>query len=276
MYRLHVPCERLRGYDAIIPCPKELMDNLAEDYAVSKNWCDFNHPAAIIPTLSVHNVDRGASAAFQKPRISVDFPVSITSAGAATFGTTAGNGSSSSGTSGRVIGTGFSSGSTVGSNKVAQIDPQGVVGSTATANIPRNRNVRLAFFFTIYADATFVTRLLNRLYSPTHYYLLHLDASMGGVSIEFEAEMRALANKYPNVFLAKDTPIVYGASTATILLTRAMAWFDKYATGWDYFVPLTGSDDPLVPLSRIEHIFAHQNPPLPFVMAWTPGNFYFS
>ena len=31
-----VPCDRARGYDAIIPCKQELMDNLAEDYAATK------------------------------------------------------------------------------------------------------------------------------------------------------------------------------------------------------------------------------------------------
>jgi len=54
-------------------------------------------------------------------------------------------------------------------------------------------------------------------------------------------------------------------------LTKAMAWFNEYASGWDYFVPLTGSDYPLVPLHRIERIFAFQFPPMPFVMGWTPG-----
>jgi hypothetical protein len=224
--RLHVPCDRYRGYDAILPCPQELMDNLAEDYAATKGWCNFSHPAAAIPTLE--RVDPGASAAFQQPALSRSF-------GAA--------------------------GSTVG-------------GGAATVDRiqPKDRSVRLAFFFTVYADAAFQRRLFERLYSPTHYFLFHLDGSVGGVSNEFEKKLRSLASKHSNVFLAKDVPIVYGASTATILLTKAMAWFNKYATGWDYFVPLTGSDYPLVPLSRIEQIFAFQNPPMPFVMGWTPGN----
>ena len=50
-----------------------------------------------------------------------------------------------------------------------------------------------------------------------------------------------------------------------------MAWFTRNTRGWDYFVPVTGSDYPLVPLSRMERIFAYQQPPMPFVMAWTPG-----
>lgn len=201
--RLTVNCIRSRKYDAILPCPQELMNNLAEDYAVNNGWCNFSLPQAEIEPL-IH-VDPEAARMFQKP--------SITS----------------------------------------------------------KTTVRLAFFFTIYTDAIFVKRLFSRLYSPTHYYLFHLDASIGGVTVEFEEEIRNLAKEYENVFVAKDISIVYGASTATILLTKAMAWFNKYASGWDYFIPLTGSDYPLVPLSRIESIFAHQNPPMPFIMGWTPG-----
>lgn len=199
--RLAVPCVRTRLYDAIIPCPQELMNNLAEDYANMKNWCKhFNDYAAIQPLTKV---DPGASAAFQK------------------------------------------------------------------APYKRGVGIRLAFFFTVYADAAFVIRLFNHLYSRNHYYMLHIDPA--GSSPEFERDLRQMASNYTNVFLAKDVPIVYGASTATILLTKAMAWFNKHATGWDYFVPLTGSDYPLLPLHRMEKIFLHQQPPMPFVMAWTPG-----
>jgi hypothetical protein len=200
--QLAVPCERgVRKYDALVPCAGEMMNNLAEDYAISKGWCNFKQTEAKIKALT--KVDSGAYKAFTQPAIA------------------------------------------------------------------RGKGVRLAFFFTVYTDSSFVRRLLNHLYSPVHYYLFHVDPS--GSTPEFEAEMRELCRKHENVFLSKDVPIVYGASTATILLTRAMAWFHYYATGWDYFVPLTGSDYPLVPLKRIEKIFTFQDPPMPFVMAWTPG-----
>jgi hypothetical protein len=160
--------------------------DLAEDYAASKRWCDFTHPAAEIQPL-VH-VDSGAAKAFSKPPF------------------------------------------------------------------PKNAGrVRLAFFFTVYADAKFVTRLFNHVYSSDHYYLFHIDNS-GNAAPEFEKALRKLQlthKKRNNVFITKDIPIVYGASTATMLLTRAMAWFDKYTSGWDYFVPLTGSDYPLVLLLEI-------------------------
>ena len=168
--RLWVPCDFSREYDSFVPCRQELMDKVAEDYAISRNWCDFNHKAAEI--LPLVKVDAGATRAFQQ-------------------------------------------------SKVVQ-----------------GKAIRIAFMLTVYSDAPFVERLFSRLYSPEHYYLLHVDPS--GASAEFEKSMRVLAARHTNVFLSKDIPIVYGAATATILLTRSMAWFVQYATGWDYFVPVTG------------------------------------
>lgn len=199
--RLSVPCDRTRTYKAFIPCEQELMDKMAEDYAISKRWCDFRHPSAGIEPMV--RVDPQAKIAFQQPPL------------------------------------------------------------------PRNKKVRLAFFFTVYADAPFVRRLVTRLYSPDHYYMLHVDPA--GAAHEFVEDMHAFAKSFPNVFVAMDVPIVYGASTATMVLTRAMVWFYRYAKNWDYFVPLTGSDYPVVPLHRIEKIFTYQNPPMPFIMAWTAG-----
>lgn len=211
--RLWVPCET-RSYDGFIPCPQELSDDLAEDYANTKLWCDAADAKAAIPQLV--KVDSAAADAFSQEPISES-----------------GN---------------------------------------------RQGRVRLAFFFTVYNDEAHVRRLLSRLWSAEHYYMLHVDPT--GASRSFKRAMRALAKEYNekpgsrtsgNVFLASDVPIVYGASTATILLTKAMAWFRRNARGWDYFVPVTGSDYPLLPLSRMEKIFAYQQPPMPFVMAWTPG-----
>ena len=65
--------------------------------------------------------------------------------------------------------------------------------------------------------------------------MLHVDPS--GSSSAFEAALREIVTEtcreesICNVMLAKDIPIIYGTSTASILLSRAMAWFHKYAKG---------------------------------------------
>ena len=186
--RLWVPCEYDREYDSFIRCPQELINTLAEDYAITKNWCDFSSPDAEIKPLVM--VDKGASDSFNK------------------------------------------------------------------THLARTIAVRIAFLITVYKDDAFVTRLLSRLYSSEHYYLIHVDPA--GASAEFTLAMRILAAKYPNVYISMDVPMVYGASTASILLSRAMAWYLKSASGWDYFMPLTGSDYPLLPLQRMEKILISQ------------------
>lgn len=186
--RLWVSCVYDREYDSFIPCPQELINTLAEDYAVTKGWCDFNNSAAAIKPLII--VDADAAKSFQKPQLA------------------------------------------------------------------HNKAVRLAFLITVYKDEVLVERLLSRLYGVEHYYLIHVDPA--GASKEFDDKMRILAGKYPNVFLSRDVPIVYGASTASVLLSRAMAWYLTSASGWDYFIPLTGSDYPLLPLHRIEKILYSQ------------------
>ena len=195
--RLWVPCLK-RSYLPILPCPKDLMNAMAEDFAHSKGWCDYKTPLAEpVPLQVPEEVER----AFQRPPLGAG-------------------------------------------------------------------RARLAFFLTVYTDARAVQRLLMRVYSPDHYYLLHVDAADGSES--FEDALRKMCAKYDNVFLAKDVIIVYGASTATILLTRAMAWFHHKTSGWDYFVPITGADYPLVPVDRMEKILAYQDPPAPLLMAWSP------
>jgi len=200
--RLWVICDETRTYDAFLPCAQELINMLADDYASSKNWCNFKSPLADIEPLV--KVDPKASKAFQKPKISGE-----------------------------------------------------------------GNDIRLCFLYTVYSDEAYVKRLFKHMYSPKHYYLLHVDPT--GSSDEFKKAMETFASQYDNVFISMDIPIVYGASTATIILSRSMAWFLKYASGWDYMVCITGSDYPLVPLNVLEIMLKSQNPPMPFVMAWTPG-----
>lgn len=61
------------------------------------------------------------------------------------------------------------------------------------------------------------------------------------------------------------------SSTTTMVMVKGMAWFAKHIHDWDYFVSLTGSDYPLMPLDNIEKVLHAQQPPMPFLMLWTSG-----
>jgi len=252
--RLWLKCDISRTYDPLLPCPVQLYDALAFDYAVSQGWCNFlSKDSGVEPLRTVSHVLY----------------------------------------------------SDLNGPAIAHLNTSRI--GIPARNLEHNKapNLRLVFFFTVYADEAFVVRLLARLYSPHHFYLLHIDPK--GSTPEFERNLRALiADKVygagahrgetstrsqrrrqgqldliGNVALANDVPIVYGASTASILLSRAMAWCirsDKQIAdaiestlrvrlgqpkrnprdkpSWDYFVPLTGSDYPLVSLQTMIDILS--------------------
>ena len=177
----------------------------------------------------------------------------------------------------------------------------------------RGRKLRLVFFFTVYKDEASLVRLIRRLYSPDHFYLIHVDPR-GSASGFMDRLEKALAvgvlpsrsgsdsenrRKFSNIAVSQSVSIIYGASTASILLSRAMAWCvqnDEFINQgieatrsesgsnkqnkkqkWDYFVPLTGFDYPLVSLADLQTILASSHVPgggenggfMPFLMAWS-------
>ena len=131
----------------------------------------------------------------------------------------------------------------------------------------RKYSVRLAFLFIVHHDETHVSRLFRRLYSTEHYYLIHIDKI--DVSPQFEKAMRALALECTNVFVVKEMLIMQGTASASVLLARTMAWYLKHALNWDYLVSVTGADYPLIPLKKMEKMLFSQEPPRPFLMAWS-------
>ena len=200
--RLWVPCT-YRPYQNYIPCRQAVADALAEDFAVSKRWCDFTSATASIPLLQV-NRHALVKSAFQKP---------------------------------------------------AREKP----------------GIRIAFFFIVHTETLLVARVLNRLYSASHYYLIHVDRSNTASASKFESQFSAAMMGRTNVHVTSSESIVYGTASTAVLLTKALAWFHTHATGWDYIVSLTGSDYPLLPLERMETILSTQfrASPQPFIMAWS-------
>eukprot|EP00602_Paraphysomonas_sp_CaronLab_P013673 CAMPEP_0185043118 /NCGR_PEP_ID=MMETSP1103-20130426/42727_1 /TAXON_ID=36769 /ORGANISM="Paraphysomonas bandaiensis, Strain Caron Lab Isolate" /LENGTH=427 /DNA_ID=CAMNT_0027583261 /DNA_START=1111 /DNA_END=2394 /DNA_ORIENTATION=+ len=127
--------------------------------------------------------------------------------------------------------------------------------------------LRLVFLITVYRDIEFVQRLLDKLYSPFHQYVIAVDKKQ----VSFVADMRSLVrSRYGrNVVVSDPYAVVYLASSATRILIHGMSWFLRRIPGWDYLVTLTGSDYPLIPLARMESILAARNPPMPSLMAWS-------
>ena len=221
-YNMWVHCDYSRDYSAFLPCPEDIVNVLALDYASKHRWCDFSSAHAAIETLAV------APAAAQ--------------------------------------------------------------AFNAHAAVAAPGRLKIAFFITVYTDAEFIQRLLSRIYDRQHIYLLHVDANDGERSF-FRQLQSAVQSTFlgsskhgngdrpaANIQLCQEVKIVYGASTATILLSKAMAFFSREvrAYKWSYLIALTGSDYPLLPLAQIERILSHRlaapGGGMPFVMAWSQAS----
>lgn len=257
-YRMWLPCDRSRRYSSFLPCPRQLRQALAADYAAARGWCDFDSPKAAVPPLVSLTTKMLAEAAPAPPE-----------------------------------------GAPTKAQRREQGQGQATLGGEAYGGVKqeiRGHRPHLVFFLTVYDDAEHVRRILQHLYSPRHLYILHVDPV--GSTAAFRADMTRLASerrgqagRNSNVVVVSEVGIVYGASTAAVLLVRAMAslldFNDKQAGSgagagagkgvrerpwkWDFLVSLTGADYPLVPLFVMEQMLGSMSPPMPMVMSWGKG-----
>ncbi|KAK6047038.1 hypothetical protein COOONC_15458 [Cooperia oncophora] len=96
-----------------------------------------------------------------------------------------------------------------------------------------------------------VKRLLKALYSPFHYYYIHVDKRQ----LYMLTEMKAVAAKLSNVFVSPDahSTIWGGASLLTMVqdtIRRSIA--TPSLSDWDYLINLSESDFPVMTLQEFE------------------------
>ncbi|VDO52086.1 unnamed protein product [Haemonchus placei] len=96
-----------------------------------------------------------------------------------------------------------------------------------------------------------VKRLLKVLYSPYHYYYIHVDQRQ----LYMLTEMKIVAAKIPNVFVSPDahSTIWGGASLLTMVqdaIRRSISI--PLLSDWDYLINLSESDFPVMTLAEFE------------------------
>uniref|UniRef100_A0A0K0CTI2 protein xylosyltransferase n=1 Tax=Angiostrongylus cantonensis TaxID=6313 RepID=A0A0K0CTI2_ANGCA len=96
-----------------------------------------------------------------------------------------------------------------------------------------------------------VKRLLKALYSPYHYYYIHVDQRQPFLL----SEMKAVAEMLPNVYLApnRHSTIWGGASLLTMVqdaIQRSIVM--PSFSEWDYLINLSESDFPVLTLHELE------------------------
>ncbi|XP_059667814.1 beta-glucuronosyltransferase GlcAT14C [Cornus florida] len=110
-------------------------------------------------------------------------------------------------------------------------------------------------------DGPRLQRLLQAVYHPRNYYLLHLDLEALDVErLELAkfVKSEAVTRDFKNVMVVGKADLVtYKGPTMTASTLHAIAILLKQAKEWDWFINLSASDYPLVPQDDLLHIFSY-------------------
>uniref|UniRef100_A0A182LRE1 protein xylosyltransferase n=1 Tax=Anopheles culicifacies TaxID=139723 RepID=A0A182LRE1_9DIPT len=122
----------------------------------------------------------------------------------------------------------------------------------STEAVPRqaDETVRIAFLLTLNGRAVRqVHRLLKALYSPRHYYYIHIDARQEYLY----RELLKLEPKFPNIRLARKrfSSIWGGASLLQMLLSCMEYLLYESDWHWDFVLNLSESDFPLKTVDQL-------------------------
>lgn len=112
-------------------------------------------------------------------------------------------------------------------------------------------------------------RLLQAVYHPRNYYVLHLDLEASDadrLELAKFAKSQLVIRKFRNVMVIGKADLVTSKGPTMIASTlHAVAIFLKQAQNWDWFINLSTSDYPLIPQDDILHIFSFLPRDLNFV-----------
>ncbi|XP_065854578.1 beta-glucuronosyltransferase GlcAT14C [Euphorbia lathyris] len=106
-----------------------------------------------------------------------------------------------------------------------------------------------------------VKRLLQAIYHPRNYYLLHLDLEASDaerLEIAKYVKSEAAIREFENVMvIGKADLVTYKGPTVVASMLHAIAILLKQAADWDWFINLSATDYPLMPQDDILHIFSY-------------------
>ncbi|KAK9016478.1 hypothetical protein V6N11_078974 [Hibiscus sabdariffa] len=110
-------------------------------------------------------------------------------------------------------------------------------------------------------DGPRVKRLLQAVYHPRNYYLLHLDLEASDserLDLAKYVKSERVIREFGNVMvIGKANLVTYKGPTIIASTLHAVAILLKEAKDWDWFVNLSASDYPLMSQDDIVHIFSY-------------------
>ncbi|XP_064478738.1 xylosyltransferase 2-like isoform X2 [Ornithodoros turicata] len=119
---------------------------------------------------------------------------------------------------------------------------------------PSGIQVRIAFVLSVSGRALRqVLRLLRTIYSPSHFFYIHVDVRQDYLF----RELLWLEERFSNIRLArKRFPTMWGGSSLLHMLLDAMKELLHTSTQWHYLINLSETDYPIKPLKDLEQFLA--------------------
>ncbi|KAK4834633.1 hypothetical protein QYF36_025988 [Acer negundo] len=110
-------------------------------------------------------------------------------------------------------------------------------------------------------DVTRLKRVLQAVYHPRNYYVLHLDLEASDserLELAKYVKSENVLRDFKNVMVVgKANLVTYKGPTMIASTLHAVAILLKKANDWDWFINLSASDYPLVPQDDLLHIFSY-------------------
>ncbi|XP_024031247.1 beta-glucuronosyltransferase GlcAT14C [Morus notabilis] len=153
----------------------------------------------------------------------------------------------------------YSDSSSAGDFYTAELDLRG--DGNARLGLPKLP--RLAYMVSgSRGDGSRLRRILQAVYHPRNYYLLHLDLEASDDErlelAKFLKSEESVIGEFGNVMVVGKANLVTPKGPTMIASTlHAVAILLKKASDWDWFINLSASDYPLMPQDDILHIFSY-------------------
>lgn len=126
---------------------------------------------------------------------------------------------------------------------------------TESQVIPAGSPVRIAYFIMVHHQPDKFKSLFQKIYARDQVYLIHIDRKAKDV---FTEEIQQFIIQFPNVYILESMNINPGGFSIIQTQINAMEFLLNVNEGWDFFINLSGEDQPLKSQSIIRK-FLGQN-----------------
>jgi len=114
----------------------------------------------------------------------------------------------------------------------------------------------IAYFILVHRYPNQFKRLFKAIYSPSNYYLIHVDKKS---QQDLHDQVAAFLDEFPNAQMLDSQTVIWGGYSMVDVELNGMNQLLKISKTWDFFVNLSGQDFPLKSQAVIQRFLKKNN-----------------